>query len=130
LSDEWRVKQAADLEAKAAELTALTGERERQRAQLEAYQARYDRDVAELAEQEVRQEVLLRSGGGLPVRAVQLGHRRQSTKRAGIDRCRDECFVITPETANRQQYACCVSTAAHAGHGVAGRGQRRTQSAD
>lgn len=51
-AEEWKAKQAAELESKAAELAALTAERDRQRAQLEAFQARYDRDLAELAERE------------------------------------------------------------------------------
>jgi len=87
LSEEWRVKQAADLEAKAAELAALTAERERQRAQLEAYQARYDRDVAELAEQEVRQEAaevqLWLAGEAIGTAVLRLGHHAQIAVRAG-----------------------------------------------
>jgi hypothetical protein len=52
-TEEWKAKQAAELEAKSTELQALTAERERQRAALEAYRARYDKDLAELAEAEV-----------------------------------------------------------------------------
>ena len=54
LADEWKARQAADVEAKAAELLALQKRRDGLKARLEAYEEHYRADLAELAELEVR----------------------------------------------------------------------------
>lgn len=54
LADEWRVRYANELAVAEAEVTRLTGIREQQRQTLLRFQERYDKELAELAEKEVR----------------------------------------------------------------------------
>jgi hypothetical protein len=53
-ADEWRARYAADLSAAESEVSRLTSQREAQRQQLLKLQERYDRELADLADKEVR----------------------------------------------------------------------------
>lgn len=55
-AEEWRTRHATELETKETELRSLTTEREKQRVELERLQQRYDKDLAELADQEAEEE--------------------------------------------------------------------------
>jgi hypothetical protein len=56
MAESLRLRQAADAEAKEAELRGLSAERDAQAAQLRALQSRYERNLADLAQLQAEAE--------------------------------------------------------------------------
>lgn len=100
LADEWRVKYAADLAASEAELAKLTGAREQQRQALMRYQERYDKELADLAEQEAEEE----RERDAAAYATADGERRKAAA-SQLQRVIGEMFTVVAATAAAEREA-------------------------